>query len=271
MLGRDLLREGERRGIRMIGRDLPELDVTDDVALGAAIRGLSPEVVVNCAAFTKVDDCEKERDLARRVNGEAVANLAAAADEAGALLVQISTDFVFDGSLRRPLREDDPVGPISEYGRSKLLGEENARRAAEHLVIRTSWLFGVDGWNFVEAIRKQVRAGRSELTVVDDQVGSPTSTVDLSAAICDLVAAGARGVVHFSNAGEVSWRGFAEEIVRIDGKPVRVTPIDSATLGRPAPRPAWSVLDTGRFRELVGHPPRSWQSALADYARSKPD
>ena len=265
MLGQDLLAACARQGVPVTGHAKGDLDVSDREAVFASVRAASPSVIVNCAAFTKVDDCESRRDHARSVNGEALAHLAEAADDAGALLVQVSTDFVFDGSLRRPLQEHDPVGPLSEYGRSKLLGEENAGRAKRHLVVRTSWLYGRGGWNFVEALRKQIDGGKKLLTVVDDQVGSPTATPDVAEALLALIDAGALGTVHFSNSGAVSWFGYAQEIARLAGWDVEVKPISSSELSRPAPRPEYSVLDTNRYAGLTGRTPRPWQQPLAEY------
>jgi dTDP-4-dehydrorhamnose reductase len=271
MLGQDLLAACARDGVAVMGLSKAELDVSVRDSVLATVREIRPAVIVNCAAFTKVDDCEARVDTARAVNGEAVAHLAEAADEVGALLVQVSTDFVFDGSLRRPLQEHDPVGPISEYGRSKLLGEENAGKAARHLVVRTSWLYGRGGWNFVEALRKQVAAGKKQLTVVEDQVGSPTATPDVADALLALVGSGALGTVHFANAGETSWFGYAQEIARLAGWGVEVSPISSAELSRPAPRPEYSVLDTARYEGLTGRHPRPWREPLAEYVSATSD
>ncbi|MGV8041883.1 MAG: SDR family oxidoreductase [Thermoanaerobaculaceae bacterium] len=183
------------------------------------------------------------------------------ANAVGSVLVHLSTDYVFDGRPGRAWREDDPTGPLSAYGRSKLAGERVASLAAQHLIVRTAWLFG-EGWNFVEAIRKQLDAGRRELAVVSDQVGSPTLAVDLAEALVELLERSARGVVHAVNDGATSWHGFACEIVRLLGADAVVRAIRSDELGRPAPRPANSVLDTSRLRELLGHGLPPWQDAL---------
>lgn len=251
-------------GHECTGFDLPELDISDAIAVRDAVAAVRPDAILNCAAFTAVDAAEADEPRATAVNGTAVATLAGAADEAGAVLVQISTDYVFDGRPGRPWREDDPPGPLSAYGRSKLAGEVAAFRARQHLVVRTAWLFG-QGANFVEAIRKQVAAGRRELSVVADQAGSPTYAVDLAAAVLGLLAKGARGTVHAVNDGATTWHGFAAEIVRRLGVDAVIHPISSAELGRPAPRPANSVLDTARLRALLGHPLPAWQDALGRY------
>jgi dTDP-4-dehydrorhamnose reductase len=212
-LGRALQRTAAAGGHEYIGRDLPELDITDATAVRDAVAEARPDAVINCAAYTAVDAAEADEARALAVNGGAVAGLAAVADEAGALLVQISTDFVFDGASKRPYREDDPPHPLSAYGRTKLAGERGAELARRHLIVRTAWLFG-DGANFVEAIHRQLDAGASELRVVGDQRGCPTYAVDLAGALLRLLEAGASGVVHVVNQGQASWFEFAVEIVR---------------------------------------------------------
>jgi dTDP-4-dehydrorhamnose reductase len=222
-------------------------------------------VVVNCAAYTAVDDCEAQPELAMRVNGTAVGHLAAACDRAGARLVQVSTDYVFAGDGERPYREDDPVAPRSAYGRSKLRGEELAARAQQHLIVRTAWLYGHGGRHFVNAIRHQIDDGVRALRVVADQHGSPTFCDDLAEAIVDLVEVGATGVVHAVNAGGTSWHGFAEEIVRLVGAEVEVLPVTTSEYPRPAPRPAYSVLDTSRLERLLQRKMPPWQDGLRRY------
>ena len=180
--------------------------------------------MINCAAFTAVDAAESREAEALAVNGAAVGHLAEAADAAGAVLVQVSTDYVFDGEAERAYREDDPVNPLSAYGRTKLAGERAAALAHRHLIARTAWLFG-EGANFVEAILAQIAVGREELRVVDDQVGCPTCAEDLAAALLALLDRGARGTLHVTNAGATSWCGFAQEIVCLSGAPVSVVPV----------------------------------------------
>jgi len=251
-------------GHELVGFDLPELDITDAAAVREAVAVVKPGAIVNCAAFTAVDAAEADEARATAVNGTAVAGLATLADEVGAVLVQISTDYVFDGQSGRPWREDDPTVPLSAYGRSKLAGERAAARARQHLIVRTAWLFG-QGANFVEAIRKQVEAGKRELSVVADQLGSPTYAADLASAILGLLGGGARGIVHAVNEGVTTWQGFAAEIVRQLGADVVIRPISTAELGRPAPRPANSVLDTACLQALLGGPLPPWRDALGRY------
>jgi dTDP-4-dehydrorhamnose reductase len=273
MLGSDLVVLLTSAGYDVLARARSDLDVTDSGQVSRTLRELRPDVVVNCAAFTKVDACETD-PRAFQVNAGGAANLADACGHVGAQLMQISTDFVFDGQKGAPYREDDPVHPLSAYGRSKRAGEEEALRLPGSLVVRASWLFGRSGWNFIEAILKQVEVGRSRLSVVVDQVGRPTSTTDLSEAILALLEAGATGVYHFANRGEVSWNEFAREILWLAGRAeIPVDPIASETLARPARRPVYSVLDTGKYERLTGRPIRHFRDPLAEYLarRARPE
>ena len=233
------------------------------------MREIRPDVVVNCAAFTKVDACETD-PRAFEVNARGVGYLADACGHFSAQLVQISTDFVFDGSKRAPYVEDDPTAPLSAYGRSKRDGEEEALRLPSSLVVRASWLFGRSGWNFVEAILKQVEEGKPRLSVVADQVGRPTATPDLSEAIAALLEAGATGVYHFANRGEVSWHDFAprDPLALPDAATSPVDAVTSAQIARPAPRPAYSVLDTGKYERLTGRPMRRFRDRWPSTSRA---
>ncbi|HEX4438628.1 MAG TPA: dTDP-4-dehydrorhamnose reductase [Thermoanaerobaculia bacterium] len=273
MLGSDLSTCLSVAGWQVHPRPKSDLDVADAHAVRRAVREVRPDVVVNCAAFTKVDACETD-PRAFEVNARAVGHLAEACGELSAQLVQISTDFVFDGSKRAPYVEDDPTAPLSAYGRSKRDGEEEALRLPSSLVVRASWLFGRSGWNFVEAILKQVEDGKPRLSVVADQIGRPTATTDLSEGIVALLEAGATGVYHFANEGEVSWHDFAREILWLSGRgEVPVDPITSEQIARPAPRPAYSVLDTGKYERLTGRSIRSFRDPLAEYVagRARPE
>jgi dTDP-4-dehydrorhamnose reductase len=238
-LGRAVLAEAETRSIPAEGRDLDTIDITDPAAVASWITVARPRVVVNCAAYTAVDECEGHEDEARAVNATAVAHLAAACNTIGSKLIQISTDYVFDGTAGRPYREDDPVAPASAYGRTKLLGEQAARAADDHLIVRTAWLYGFGGRHFVGAIQRQIDAGNQQLRVVADQFGSPTFCGDLAAAVLDLAAVGATGTVHAANTGITSWHGFATEIAHRLGAQVEVVPVATAEFPRPARRPAY--------------------------------
>jgi dTDP-4-dehydrorhamnose reductase len=264
-LGRALVAGGRARGMVVVGHDVDTLDIRSAAAVREMVDRVGPLAVINCAAATDVDGCEDDPDTAFAVNGEAVGHLADACNSSGARLVHISTDYVFSGSADRPYAESDAPEPGNVYGRSKLLGEELARRAERHIIARTAWLYGVGGANFVESIRRQVSAGTQPLRVVADQQGSPTLCDDLAIAILDLVASDADGVVHAVNSGFTSWHGFACEIVRRLGRHVEVLPIRSADFPRRAHRPANSRLDTSRLVEILGHPLPPWQDALGRY------
>ncbi len=263
-LGRALAGAAAARGDDAVGVDLPDFDVTDEAMVGALLRDVRPHWVVNAAAFTAVDEAERREAEAAAVNATAVEYLVAAADAVGAGLVHVSTDYVFDGLGRRPYREDDPVAPRSAYGRTKLAGERAAARGRRVLIARTAWLYG-EGANFVAAIRRQIDAGTSTLRVVADQRGCPTSAVDLAAALLALADADARGLVHVVNAGSATWHELACEIVRLLGAPVEVEAVTTGEMPRPAPRPAYSVLDTTRLATLLGRALPPWQDALARY------
>ena len=278
MLASDLLGPLVRSGYRVFPKPRADLDVTDAVGVSRAFREVQPDVVINCAAYTKVDDCESN-PLARAVNARAVEHLASECAERGATLVQMSTDFVFDGEKGLPYVEDDPTNPVSEYGRTKREGEDAALTAPNALVVRSSWLFGRGGRNFVEAILGQAEGGERELRVVNDQRGRPTATPDLAEATVALLQSGASGVYHFANRGEATWFEFAEAILDLAGRSdprvagARVVPVDSASLARSARRPAYSALDTTRFEKKTGLPIRSWREALAEYLllRARPE
>lgn len=275
MLGRQVVSEGRRRGHAVLGLSRAQADVTDREALLGWAREFRPEVVVNCAAMTAVDDCEAEEERAFAVNARGVAHAAAAARAVDARLVQVSTDYVFDGRAETPYAEDAATAPLSVYGRSKLAGEEEALGESGEggggpgLVVRTSWLFGPGGWNFVLNMLRQLARGADPLRVVDDQVGRPTYTPYLARAIWDLVALGpargAAGLVHYGNREPVSWFGFAREIVAAWKPSVRVEPVGTEVFPRPAERPAYSVLAVDRFEGLTGRPVESWRAGLGQY------
>jgi dTDP-4-dehydrorhamnose reductase len=265
MLGHDLMEVfgGDARGM-----DLPELDITDPMSVRKALLTLRPRVVINAAAYTDVDGCETNKEIAMEVNGEGVAFLSMIAAEIGATLVQISTDYVFDGTKGSPYVEDDFPHPLSVYGESKMVGEMNTSAAPEHLVVRTQWLYGRHGKNFVETMLR-LAGEKDELAVVNDQVGAPTWTMDLSKAIKALLDNGCRGIYHMANSGSCSWFEFAEAIFEEAGVTARVRPISTAELGRPAPRPAYSTLDCSRLVRDTGFTPQPWREALKHYLRQR--
>ena len=266
MVGTDVRHELEARGEDVIAITKADLDITDAAAVNAAVRDARPSIVVNCAAYTKVDDAEANEAIANAVNGTAVEVLASAANAVDALLVHISTDFVFDGRKRTPYEIDDPPTPLSAYGRSKLMGEEAARGARRHAIVRTAWLFGVHGHNFVEAIRNQIRKGTNLLRVVNDQRGRPTYTPHLARAIVRIAKLDGRGVFHYADAGECTWYDFACAIVEESGaRGVPVDPVTSDQFPRPAARPAYSVLSTERYERFTGVTPDPWREGLREY------
>jgi dTDP-4-dehydrorhamnose reductase len=263
MLGRDVSTAAERAGHAPVGLARADLDVTDAAAVRRVLETERPDAVVNCAAYTDVDGAEADEDAATAVNGLGAGNVAAAAASVGATMVQPSTDYVFDGSKRTPYLESDPTGPRSAYGRSKLAGEHAVAAAggAVH-VVRTSWLFGTGGRNFVDTMLGLAR-DRDELKVVDDQVGCPTYAGHLAEALVRLAeGGGAPGVHHAAGAGACSWFEFAREIFTQAGLEVRVVPCTTEEFPRPAPRPAYSVLGSERA-DPIRLP--DWREGLASY------
>jgi dTDP-4-dehydrorhamnose reductase len=265
MLGQALMRSLAAAGHRAVGLGHRDGDVTRPGALRRPIDELRPDWIFHLAAFTRVDDCESQPNHAHLVNGLGARNVARAAAEAEAAVLHVSTDYVFAGDARRPYREDDPTGPLSVYGASKLAGEEAVREITpRHLIVRTAWLYGRGGTNFVDTILDRARRGEP-LRVVDDQRGSPTSTTDLAEALIRLAATGQYGTFHCTNAGDCTWHELAVHVLARVGLGVPVARIDSATLGRPAARPAYSVLSNLRFERVTGHRMAPWQDAVDRY------
>lgn len=265
MLAQAVVPALERAGHAVTACARADLDVTRAADVRSAVTAARPDWVCHLAAYTDVDGCESHLDQALRVNGEGAGHAAAAAREAGAAVLAISTDYVFAGDDPRPRREDDPVGPVSAYGRSKLAGEQAVRAANPcHLIVRTAWLYGRGGKNFVDTIRARALAG-TPLAVVDDQHGAPTWTEDLAQALVELMEGNITGTIHATNAGECTWHEFAREICAQVGARVEVARRSSADLGRPARRPAYSVLDTSRLEHALGHGMPHWRDALGRY------
>jgi dTDP-4-dehydrorhamnose reductase len=267
MLGRDLTAllaaapGGEQ--VTPLARD--DLEITDQTAVHTALDSCRPGVVVNCAAWTAVDDAEAHEDAALAVNGTAVAVLAAACAERDVTLVQVSTDYVFDGTARQPYREDHPAAPRTAYGRTKLAGERAVLAAlpGAGYVVRTAWLYGAHGKSFVATMLGRARAA-SPVSVVDDQRGQPTWTADVARQIQALVTARApAGVYHATSAGDTTWCGLAREIyARAGADPALVSPTTTAAYPRPAPRPAYSVLGHDAWAGAGVKPIGDWRDAL---------
>lgn len=242
-----------------------ELDLSRRMAVRAVVAEARPEVVVNCGAFTQVDRCETEAAVANLINATAVGWLAEVCEEQGALLIQISTDYVFDGTGQRPYREDDPTNPVSVYGRTKLEGERQAARCSRHLIARTSWLYDAWGKNFLNTMLNAANQGRS-LRVVDDQRGAPTTCRALARQLKVAAEEGWRGLVHATCGGETSWHGFAQAIFEAHGMAVDLSPCTTADYPTPARRPGYSVLDGGRRRTLGTDLMPPWREALREVA-----
>ena len=273
MLGLDVLRAGERAGLELVGVDLPELDISDADAVAEAFARISPDAVLNCAAWTDVDGAESHVRQAHAVNADGAGNLARAAAQVGVPLVHVSTDYVFAGEAcvdqagaPRPYVESDPTGPRSVYGQSKLAGEQQVLSASpRHTVARSSWLFGIGGANFA-ATMLRLASEREAVQVVTDQVGCPTWTGHLAPALLGLIEREVTGLVHLAGTGHVSWNGFSAEIFRQAEIPCRVEGATTANMPRPAPRPAWSALESQREDVL---PLPLWQEGLAGYLAAR--
>ena len=262
--------------------DLPDFDITDRAQV-LALQDSAPDIILNCAAYTQVDGCESHRELAMRVNGEGPGLLAEVAKDIDAVLVHVSTDFVFAGDKKEPYREDDPTGPLSVYGQSKLLGEQRILQSGleKYFIVRTSWLYGQGGNNFVETMIRLARE-RTELKVVDDQRGTPTWTDDLAEAIFKLLAVvdaphpspltppSPYGIYHFSNEGECSWYQFAAEIIdqarNFESLQVEnILPIPTEGYPLPAQRPKYSVMSKEKYKAATGMQVRDWRESLRNY------
>jgi dTDP-4-dehydrorhamnose reductase len=250
-------------------------DITDRAGTIKTISKIRPDIVIHTAAYTDVDGCELDAKKAYRINSEGTKNIALAAKAVGAMLIYISTDFVFDGKKKKPYKETDRPNPLSTYADSKLKGELAIKKVLKkYFILRTSWLYGKNGRNFVDIILNKAKKEKV-LKVVDDQVGSPTYTKDLAKAIRVLlsrvfstaysVQRTAFGIYHVSNSGSVSWYNYAKEILRLTGSKVKVIPTTSRELARPAERPAMSVLDNSKFYKFTGYKIRRWNDALKEY------
>jgi dTDP-4-dehydrorhamnose reductase len=265
MLGTDLVRTMQP-GNDIRGIDLAQVDITRQEQCLAAAAQYLPDIIINAAAFTRVDDCETNPGLAFLVNGDGAGNLARSAETSGAVLVHFSTDYVFDGLKTDAYLEEDVPNPQTIYGKSKLAGEDQVRRyCSNHLILRTSWLFGQKGENFIRTIIKAARQG-IELRVVNDQRGSPTYSQDLAGHTRILIEAGCRGTYHLTNAGSCTWFELAMRAMEwagIGGIPV--APVSTSEFPRPAPRPANSVLANSRLKREGFPLMRPWQEAAREY------
>jgi dTDP-4-dehydrorhamnose reductase len=266
MLGQDVARAAALANHEVDALGRRELDVTDAEAVRAAVARSRPDAVINCAAFTDVDGSEHEPGEAMRVNADGARNVAAAAAAAGATILYVSSDYVFDGGKGFPYLETDEPSPLSSYGTSKLAGEvDSAAANPRHFIVRSSWLFGTAGRNFVETML-ELGTSQDEVLVVRDQTGSPTYTAHLADGLVRLVATDAYGLHHMSAGGSCSWYEFAMAIFEYAGVDCRVMSTTTAELGRPAPRPEYSVLKTA-WEDAIHLP--DWRTGLRAYLRER--
>ncbi len=264
----------------MLGHDLEEvlkdkhelilttsktLDITDKDKTIEIIKENKPDIVINSAAYTDVDGCETNQDLAYAVNAEGVKNLALGCKEVDCPLVHVSTDYVFDGTARDPIEEDGEIGPISVYGKSKLKGEEAIQEILDkYFIVRTAWLYGINGKNFPKTML-ELAENHPEITVVYDEVGTPTYTPDLAYGISQLIETDFYGIYHLTNSGSCSWCEFARYIFEIAELDINVVPVTASEFSRPAPRPSYSVLKNKNWIENGFEPLRDYKEAIKEY------
>jgi dTDP-4-dehydrorhamnose reductase len=269
-LGQDVLLELARKNHQAFGTDREQLDITNEAEVTAYIHEVKPDVILHCAAYTNVDAAEENEELAYQINAAGTEYLAKAAKQTGAKMLYISTDYVFDGTADEPYEVDEPTKPLGAYGRTKLAGEQLLQKHLdEFFIVRTAWVFGIYGNNFVKTM---IRLGkdRGEVGVVHDQVGSPTYTVDLARFMVELMATEKYGIYHTTNSGICSWYEFAVEIFKQADLKVTVNPLTSDQFPRPAARPKYSVLSKKMIEEQGLTPLRDWKEALSAYlAESK--
>lgn len=255
-------------GHDMIGTDLPGLDITEEPSVAEFLHRVQPDAVIHCAAFTAVDRCESERELAFAVNATGTANIARACSQAGVWMIAISTDYVFSGDLDRPYTESDPTGPRSVYGESKRAAEIAVQHICpNHTIARIAWLYGPGGPSFVHTMLK-LGAEQDSIKVVDDQIGNPTSTLAVAAGIERILGAGLKGIVHLTCEGEATWCDFAREIFRVRGIDCEVTPCGTEEFPRPAPRPRNSRLAKRAIAAAGLKPMPHWRDAIAEFLMS---
>lgn len=266
-LGYDVERELERRGIEHLGTSSRELDITDRAAVEHLMQSYRPDAVIHCAAYTKVDLAEDEPERCWAVNADGTRNLAAACRKTGAKLLYISTDYVFPGTGERSYETGDPTGPVNTYGRSKLAGELAVQSLLEkYFIVRISWVFGKNGNNFVKTMLRLAET-KAELSVVCDQIGSPTYTADLAPLLCDMVQTERYGVYHATNEGTCAWSEFAEAIFELAGRQVVVHPIPTSAYPTRAARPLNSRMSKERLHSNGFQELPEWKNALARYLK----
>lgn len=268
-LGTDFAAQAESAGHYVIGVDYPQIDIREKSSVKSCMDGANPDVVVNCAAYTAVDNCETDSNAAFALNGDACGTLAEVCKSCGALLVHISTDYVFDGNASSPYTEDSQTDPQSVYGKSKLRGEKTILDSYDNsMIFRIAWLYGAHGNNFVKTIRKIAEANAKEnkpLRVVSDQFGTPTWTVSVCRQILVMLDKRERGVFHCTSEGSCSWYDFAKAIVDAAGINADVQPCTTAEFPRPAPRPTYSVLENARLKSAGMNIMPDWREAFREF------
>ncbi|NLP02269.1 MAG: dTDP-4-dehydrorhamnose reductase [Fibrobacter sp.] len=268
-LGSEMVKFFKKAAYSVADVDYPQIDITDRESVRGIINQIKPSCIINCAAFTAVDDCESHPDTAFALNARGPENLANSAEENGALLVHISTDYVFDGKKSVPYIESDITNPMTVYGKSKLEGEhlvtENCSR---HQIFRIAWLYGLNGNNFVKAIRNAAikkKASGEPLKVVNDQTGTPTSAIEVCRQVLNCLESGQNGIFHSTCEGSCTWYDFAREILTSSGIDVELLPCTTEEFPRPAPRPRFSVLENARLKSLGLNTMPDWREAFANF------
>ena len=265
-LGHDVVLELEKRGHRAIGVDVEEMDITDAEMVRQVMEETAPDAVIHCAAYTAVDAAEDNVSLCRRINAEGTANIARACRDLDCKMMYISTDYVFNGRGERPWEPDDEREPLNVYGQTKYEGELSVEMLEKYFIVRIAWVFGVNGKNFIKTMLNLGKT-RDHLTVVDDQIGSPTYTWDLARLLADMIETDRYGRYHATNEGLCSWYEFACEIFRQAGMPVEVEPVSSSQYPAKAVRPSNSRMDKSKLDQMGFQRLPSWQDALGRYLR----
>ena len=266
-LGYDICRILTERGIENRGVDIEDFDITDEAAVSGYIKDYAPTAVIHCSAFTAVDRAEDEVELCTRVNADGPRNIANAAEAIGAKMMYISTDYVFPGTGEQFYEPNDPTGPLSVYGKTKLLGEEAVRSTTDrHFIVRISWVFGINGNNFIKTMLR-LSETKTDLNVVCDQIGSPTYTYDLSHLLCDMIVTERYGTYHATNEGVCSWAEFAAEIMQAAGKSTVIHPIPTSEYPTRASRPLNSRMSKDKLEENGFTRLPHWKDALKRYLK----
>ncbi len=264
-LGYDIIKQLSKNGEEVFAADLPQIDITDKACVEAFFDSVKPDAVIHCAAYTNVDGAETDKDLCRAINRNGSLNVAEAAEKHGAKLVYISTDYVFDGKGTEPFETDSPKAPCNHYGITKLEGENvSLENCGKCFIVRISWVFGINGKNFVKTMLRLAKE-RNELTVVCDQTGSPTYTPDLSRLICEMIKTEKYGVYHATNENYCSWAEFASEIMRLAGEKTKIIPVPSSEYKTVAVRPLNSRMSKKSLDEAGFDRLPSWQNALGRF------